>query len=316
MDVLSDILDRLEMQGSLYFSTAFSEPWSIAVPADTNVCRFHVVVHGPCHVTVPESGESELLTKGDLVLVPHGQAHWLQSDPERPLRPLPEVLEEGSLTEDGCLVWGGGGPETRMVCGYFAFDKETVHPLLESLPNLISVRAAPSYDFSWIDNLSRFIGQEAGSGRPGATAISRRLSEILFIQVIRHHAEQAARTVPVLSAIVHPQLSRALQAMHSAPERPWRIATLAREAALSRTAFAEKFHALVAQTPMQYLTALRMERARVLLRGDANAGAIGEAVGYQSEAAFNRAFKKAHGVGPGAYRRGRRGDGAATASGD
>ncbi|MEM8933106.1 MAG: AraC family transcriptional regulator, partial [Acidobacteriota bacterium] len=110
--------------------------------------------------------------------------------------------------------------------------------------------------------------------------------------------------VPVLSGIVHPQLGRALRAMHGAPGRGWSLDTLAREAALSRTAFARTFHELVGQPPMSYLTRLRMQRARVLLRGDASTAAIGEQVGYRSEAAFHRAFKKAFGLGPGAYRRG------------
>lgn len=303
MDVLSDILDHLEMEGSLYFSTAFSEPWSIDVPADSDVCRFHVVVHGPCRITVPETGDVGMLSKGDLVLVPHGNSHWLQSGDGEPLRPLPEVLEEGTLTEDGCLHWGGGGPATRMVCGFFAFDKETAHPLLTSLPGLIHVKATPSYDFGWIENMTRFIGQETGSGRPGSEAISRRLSEVLFIQVIRHYAATAPAAVPVLSGIVHPYLGRALRAMHEAPGKAWSVEGMSREAALSRTAFAQKFHQLMGRTPMQYLTELRMRRARRLLRGPESTAAVGEAVGYQSEAAFHRVFKKTYGLGPGAFRR-------------
>ena len=304
MDVLSDILDNLEMRGSLYFCTAFSEPWSIDVPAEPNVCRFHVIVQGPCRITVPETGDVETLSRGDLVLVPHGKGHWLQSSAGEPLKSLPEVLEEGMMTKDGCLEWGGGGPTTRMVCGYFAFDKEATHPLLAALPVLIPVRATSSYDFSWIENLTRFISQEAGSGRPGSDAISRRLSEILFIQVIRYYAASAPSTVPVLSAILHPNLGKALQAMHGAPGEGWTVESLAREAALSRTAFAQKFHGLMGLTPMHYLTRLRMQRARQLLRGEQSTAAIGEAVGYQSEAAFHRAFKKTYGAGPGAYRRG------------
>ena len=303
MDVLSEILDHLEMRGSLYFSTAFSAPWSIDVPADTNVCRFHVVVHGPCRITVPETGDVGLLSKGDLVLVPHGNSHWLQSEGDEPLKPLGEVLAEGTLTEDGCLHWGSDGPTTRMVCGYFGFDKTSSHPLLSALPGLIHVKASASYDFSWIENVSRFIGHEAGSGRPGSDAISRRLSEVLFIQVVRHYAETAPSAVPVLSGIFHPQVGRALRALHEDPGAPWTVEGMAREAALSRTVFSQRFHELMERTPMQYLTALRMQRARMLLRGDDSTAAVGEAVGYQSEAAFHRAFKKTYGVGPGSYRR-------------
>lgn len=303
MDVLSDMLDSLEMQGRLYYCTAFGEPWSIEMPAAGKSCRFHVMVHGPCRVTVPETGDVAELSKGDLVLIPHGRGHWLQSDAEEPLTPLPEVLEDGTLTEDGCLHWGGVGPKTRMVCGYFDFEAEEEHPLLSSLPGLISVKATASYDFGWIENLTRFISQEAGSGNPGWDAISRRLSEILFIQVIRHYAETAPEAVPVLSAVVHPNVGKALEAMHESPGKPWTVETLAQEAMLSRTAFAETFRELTRIPPIEYLTRLRMERARKLLRGDESTAAVGEAVGYQSEAAFHRAFKRAYGVGPGAYRR-------------
>lgn len=303
MDVLTDILDHLEMQGSLYFSTAFGDPWSIAVPADRRVCRFHVMVQGPCRITVPDTGDVGMLSKGDLVLVPHGNAHWLQSREEEPLVPLPEVLKEGELTSDGCLVWGGSGATSRMVCGFFDFDKEATHPLLEALPSLIHVKATPTYDFSWIENLTRFIGQEAGSGRPGSEAISRRLSEVLFIQVIRHYAEHSSQPVPVLAAIADGHLGKALQVMHKAPGGAWTVESLAREAALSRTAFSQRFHGSVGVPPMQYLAGLRMQRARKMLRGGESTASIGEAVGYQSEAAFHRAFKKAFGVGPGAYRR-------------
>lgn len=303
MDVLSDILDHLEMRGSLYFCTAFGDPWSIDVPADGTVCRFHVVVHGPCRVTVPETGDVRLLSKGDLVLVPHGNGHWLQSHQSDELTPLAQVLDEGTITDDGCLHWGGDGSATRMVCGYFAFDRDTAHPLLEALPGLIHVQATPSYDFAWIENMTRFIGHEAGSGRPGSDAIARRLSEVLFIQVLRHFSETAGGTVPVLSGIADPHVGRALQALHRAPGDGWSVASLAREAASSRTAFAEHFQSLMGMPPMRYVTRLRMQRASLLLRSDESTGAIAEAVGYQSEAAFHRVFKRTFGVGPGAYRR-------------
>lgn len=304
MDVLSDILDTLEFEGSLYFSTEFSAPYSLEVPADSNVCRFHVVVQGTCTVTVPATGQRRELARGDLALVPHGALHTLQSDTDAPLDPLEKALDEGELSEDGCLSWGGGGAVTRMVCGYFAFDREVVSPLLRELPGLIHVEATSSYDFAWIENVSRFLGQEAGSGRPGSAAISRRLSEVLFIQAIRHHAEGAGPDAPVLAAILDPHLGQALQALHAEPGADWTLASLAREAGLSRSVFADRFRELVRATPMQYLTDLRMQRARTLLRSSqASTPAIAERVGYRSEAAFHRAFARTFGLGPGAYRR-------------
>lgn len=304
MDILSDILDHLELKGSLYFSTEFRDPWAVEVPADTAVCRFHVVVHGPCRVTVPHSSETRVASKGDLILVPHGYAHLLHGAGDTSARPLPEVLADATMTEDGCLQWGGEGPLTRLVCGHFAFDKETTHPILEALPPLLHIEAADGDGFGWIENVMKFIGQEAGSGRPGSRAISRRLSEILFIQVIRRWADTES-SIPILSAIVHPNLGRAMRAIHADPSRNWTVESLAREAALSRTTFAETFAKHAGVTPMQYVTDLRMQHARKLLTSDRNVAAVGEAVGYRSEAAFNRAFRKAWGIAPGAYRRNR-----------
>ena len=303
MDVLSDLLDDLDLTGSLYYSTCFLDPWSIEMPSEAEVCRFHAVTQGACYITVPETGDSALAAKGDLVLVPHGSSHTLQSTAEEPPRPLAQVLDEAQPTEDGCLHWGGDGPATRLVCGFFAFDRDSAHPLLASLPALIHVQASPEYDVGWIESLTRFIGQEAGSGHPGSKAVCRRLSEVLFIQVLRHLAAVSPDAIPLLAGIAHPQLGRALRAMHSRPEEAWTVDDLAREAALSRTAFAQKFHRRVGQTPFEYLTRLRMERARRLLKGDRSSAAVGEAVGYRSEAAFHRAFRRRYGVGPGAYRR-------------
>jgi len=307
MDTLSNILDGLEMKSSLYFATEFREPWSIEVPADSNVCRFHVIVHGPCRVTVPSTGDTRVASKGDLVLVPHGSRHLLQCIGDVPPTPLPEVMVRAPLTVDGRLRWGGEGTLTRLVCGHFAFDGEVSHPILEALPPIVHVEAAGGDGFGWIENVMKFIGQEAGSGKPGSGAISRRLSEILFIQVVRRWAETAP-SVPVLSAIVDPNVGRAMHAMHADPGRAWTVESLAREAALSRTVFAQRFTELAGATPMKYLTDLRMRSARRLLAGPANVAVVGDRVGYRSEAAFNRAFTKAWGIGPGAYRRSVKGE--------
>ncbi len=301
MDVLSQILDTVAMSGSLYFPTDFKASWGLTVPANTNVCRFHVAVDGRCFLSA--AGETVRLSRGDLALVPHGRAHDLQDDPKTPLIDLDKALEECRYSGRGRFHWGGNGEVCRLVCGHFDFDKDFTHPLLEALPPIVHIRATPTYDFRWIDQVMRFIGEETHAERPGSDVIARRLSEVLFVQVIRHYAESSVEPVPVLAGITDPQVSRALQAMHSCLERQWTLEELAREAHMSRTAFSLHFTKLIDSTPMQYLTQQRMREACRLLRMGLALGEVADRVGYRSEAAFSRKFKDFSGSGPGAYRR-------------
>ena len=309
MDVLSQILDSIDMRGSLYFATEFSEPWSLEVPADTNVCRFHVVIQGACWLTVPKGDSAKgeqstrLLSTGDLALVPHGNLHLLKDQPDRPTESLARALEEAGYEGEGSFCWGGTGAVTRMVCGYFAFDKEHAHPMLEGLPDIVHVQSTPNLDFGWIEPLTRFISQEASGSLPGSRAIANRLSEVLFIQAIRHYAAHSESAAPVLSGISDPQVGKALRAIHRDVAKSWTLQSLAREAALSRTAFTQRFSELVGMTATDYLTQHRMRLACSLLRQHGGTAWVAEQVGYQSEAAFSRRFKQHVGLGPGAYRR-------------
>lgn len=301
MDALSQILDSVALSGSLYFPTEFRSPWGLLVPANTNVCRFHVAVDGGCFLTA--GGQQAFLSRGDLALVPHGSDHLLQDSREAEVMHLEEALEISNYPGSGCFAWGGDGPSCRLVCGHFDFDKEMTHPLLNSLPPIVHVKATPTYDFRWLDQVMRFIGEETQAQRPGSDVIARRLSEVLFVQVLRHYAESSEQPVPFLAGITDPQLSRALQAMHGELNKAWTLEDLAQVCAMSRTVFTTQFAAKVGETPMQYLTQQRMREACRLLRLGIPAADVAEKVGYRSEAAFNRKFKALTGSGPGAYRR-------------
>ncbi len=300
MDALSRILSTVELQGSLYFPTLFSGRWGLTVPADTAVCRFHVVVEGHCLLST--EGHRALLRQGDLALVPHGREHTLQDTEDAPLVALDEALESQQYDGQGLFEWGDDGTRSRLVCGHFAFDKEATHPLLEALPALVHLKATPTYDFRWVDQVMRFMGEEMHSQRPGSELIAQRLSEILFVQVVRHYGELSASPMPVLAALTDPRLSRALFAMHSELARPWRLEELAAQAAMSRTAFAQLFAQLVGTTPMKYLLSQRMNLAAKLLRAGGRSAEVASQVGYRSEAAFARKFKEVRGIGPGRYR--------------
>ena len=301
MDALSRILSAVELAGSLYFPGLFHSPWGLAVPANEEVWRFHVVVEGRCLLTA--GSEEAWLQRGDLALVPHGRNHGLQDEPSTPLVDLGEALEMKGYSGNGLFEWGEGGTACRLVCGHFAFDQEATHPLLEALPALVHLKATSTYDFRWVDQVMRFMGEEMHSQRPGSELIAQRLSEILFVQVVRHYGEMSASPVPVLAALTDSRLSRALFAMHTELERSWSLEDLAAKAAMSRTAFAQQFAKLVGSTPMKYLLSQRMNLAGRLLRNGARSAEVAGRVGYRSEAAFARKFKDFHGMGPGEYRR-------------
>ena len=301
MDALSQILSTVQLEGSLYFPALFHGQWGLDVPENTSVCRFHVVVEGHCLLRA--HNQEIQLRQGDLALVPHGRQHTLQDAPQTPLIHLEEALGREQYSGTGVFEWGEGGPPSRLVCGHFAFDKEAVHPLVEALPALVHLQATPTYDFRWVDQVMRFMGEEMHAQKPGSQLIAQRLSEILFVQVVRHYGEMGTTPIPVLTALVDPRLSRALFAMHGALDQQWTLLELSTQAAMSRTAFAERFTELVGSTPMKYLQSQRMNLAGKLLRNGGRSAEIAGRVGYRSEAAFARVFKKTYRIGPGEYRR-------------
>lgn len=309
MDILSDILGVIQMRGSLYFRTEFTPPWGVRVPALGKVARFHLVSRGQCWVRVGEQGPPLLLSSGDLIVIPHGAEHSLSDAPDTRVFSVDDVVSRAGFTGEGALIHGGDddGSPACLVCGHFAFDEEARHPLLEALPAYIHIRGTDTLNHVWLDEAMRFIGHEAGSDRPGSQAIVNKLSEILFIQAIRAHVAQAGHRATCLAGLTDPLIGRALRLVHRAPHQRWTIAALAREAGLSRTGFAERFSALMGITPLQYITDWRMQKARQLLvEADVGMLDIAESVGYQSEAAFGRVFKKYFAIGPGAYRRAKR----------
>lgn len=302
MDVIRDILNILRLRGNLYFRTDLCSPWGIFVPAESNIARFHVVIKGSCWMQIDDI-DPFLLSEGDLVIVPHGLAHRMMDAPETPCRDLPEVLKEQKYSGSGILRYGGGGSATSLVCGYFSFDSDVVHPMIESLPRKIHITGQDNYNFMWLDSAMKFIGLEAESNEFGSVAIIERLSEILFIQVIRAYSKTATESVGYLAALGHEQLSRALAEMHMEPHKKWTLEGLSRVAGLSRSSFAEEFRTLMGMPPMEYLTRWRMLVARAkLLETRKPLVEIAEDVGYQSEASFSTAFKRVFGSSPSTYR--------------
>lgn len=308
MDLLSDILSRLQLTGTLYFRTSFTSPWSVGVPKYENVARFHYALKGRCLVRIDPRKPPVFLEQGDLVIITRGAAHTLYCDPKTENQALmvDEVVEASGFTGVGALVYGDFGTdhETQLVCGHFAFGKDASHPLIDALPAHIHINNYGEASGVWLENTLRVIGAEVGQEHLGSDLIALKLSEIIFAQALRSYLESEGQDTPVLAGFADPHIARVLTAIHNAPGEPWSLEKLAAISGMSRTAFASRFSQCITMTPLGYITHWRMQIARQQL---ANSNEpiieIAEQVGYGSEAAFSRVFKKHHDESPGKYRR-------------
>jgi AraC-like DNA-binding protein len=262
------------------------------------------VTAGRCWLEV-EGAEHRLLQPGDLALVPHGEGHRLASEPGIPAAKLFDLPRELLSERYEILRHGGGGAATSIICGAVRFDHPAAHRLVKLLPKMISVEASSSSQMDWIQNTLRFMAAEARELRPGGEAVITRLADILVIQAIRSWiAQDPAAQTGWLGALQDKQIGRAISLIHRDPARAWTVASLAAEVAMSRSAFAARFTELVGEPAMHYVARWRMHVALAWLKeDDAPLGHLASRLGYQSEAAFSRAFKRFIGVSPGAARR-------------
>ncbi len=313
LDLLSDILNKLSMRGTLYFRTSFTKPWGVAVPSYENVARFHFAHRGACLVRVNGVAEPIALNQGDLVIIPHGASHDLYCghDPEHTVMPLDTVLERSGFDGSGVLVYGGEEPqsETQLICGHFAFDPKSRHILMERLPPYIHLTNYGETAGRFMEATLRVIGEEAGGHKMGGDLIALKMSEAILAQAVRSYLESDAAQDSALGGFSDKHLSKALDAFHKAPADSWTVETLAHAAGMSRTGFAVQFREQMQMPPMEYVTGWRMEIAKnVLKQGDASLTDAAESAGYASDSAFTRAFKKEIGVTPAEFRRTERAD--------
>lgn len=305
LDLLSDILTRLSLRGTLYFRTSFTEPWGVKVPRFGDVARFHYVHRGECVVRVAGASDRVRMAQGDLVLIPRGVEHTLtcrHSGSDDAL-PLDDVIERSGFKGYGTLVYGGSEPalETQLICGHFSIAPGSSHVLFDRLPPQIHIPDYGAEAGGWLEATLRVIGAEAGGARLGGDLIALKMSEAIFAQALRTFIESTESEA--LAGFADPHLCRALAAFHRAPSRHWTVAELAREAGLSRTAFSQTFAAKLGLTPMHYATSWRMQIAREALRERGlSVAEAAEICGYASESAFSRVFKREVGVPPAAYR--------------
>jgi len=314
MDALSETLRVVRLTGAIFINARFSAPWCYASPAADaaapllepsaeKVVIFHLITEGDCWVEL-EDEPPQRLTAGDIVVFPHGDAHRMSSQvgvPPGEGRRLADVLARRPRQ----LAYGGGGAVTRIVCGYMACDARLAQMLLAGLPPLVKVSVRGSPAGAWLESSVGYALAEARSPRPGGSGVLAKLAEVLFIEVLRlYMAEADDERTGWLAGVRDRVVGSALAALHHDPAHPWTLEELARTCGASRSVLAERFQLLVGTSPMQHLTQWRMVLAANLLRGGAaNLAQIAEDVGYQTDTAFIRAFRREYGVPPATWRR-------------
>ncbi|HEY5753533.1 MAG TPA: AraC family transcriptional regulator [Chthoniobacterales bacterium] len=304
VDPLGEALHFLRMSGIFYSRPEFSAPWGLEIPPMKDSLMFHFVTSGRCWIEV-ERNERRQVQRGDLVLVPHGEGHRLSSAPGIVGAKLFDIPRDVMTERYETFRHGGGGAVTTMVCGAVRFDHPAAHQLISLLPGLICVEASTSPHMEWINGALRFMEDEAQELRPGGEAVITRIADILVIQAIRVWIERdpAAQT-GWLGALKHKQIGRAISLIHRDPAREWTLESLAAGAGMSRSAFAARFTERVGEPAMRYVARWRMHLALTWLQqDDSPLGDLASRLGYKSEAAFSRAFKRFIGVSPGAVRR-------------
>jgi AraC-like DNA-binding protein len=305
VDPLGEALHFLHMNGAFYSRCEFSAPWGLALPQMDDCLMFHVVTAGHCWLDVDGSAPVAL-GPGDLALLPRGEGHRLLSAPGQTTQELFALPRELESERYELLRLSGGGAATSLVCGAVRFEHPAARQLVRLLPQVLTVEASRSPRADWMHATLGLMADEAREMRPGGEAVVTRLADILVIQAIRNwlDAAPAART-GWLGALQDPQLGRAIAAIHRDPAHPWTVASLATLACVSRSAFAARFTQRVGMPAMQYVAQWRMHLALgwMQARNGESLAQLANRAGYQSEAAFSRAFKRFNGVSPGAARR-------------
>jgi AraC-like DNA-binding protein len=314
MDVLSDVLRAIRLEGALFFTGEFHEPWSVDVPSGAELARklregtrqlavVHLVLEGRCWVKLAD-GSTLALAAGDIVVLPHGHSHLLGSGRGHAPVSIDDAIDiEGPELQ--VVRYGGDGAETHVACGWFAFERGAANPLTTSLPAMFSTSIAQRRSGAWLQQSIRYAAAEAATQSPGSVVVAAKVAEALFVEALRGYIEALDPSqTGWLAGLRDPHVGRCLALLHEAPAHPWTIAELAKRTHTSRSVLALRFTELLGMPPMQYLKRWRLTMAARLLRDEQeNLARVAEHIGYESEAAFSRAFKREHGVSPGLWRR-------------
>jgi AraC-like DNA-binding protein len=328
MDAFSEILSGVTLHGAVFFTAEFSAPWGFSTPASSvmterlapgaaHIVLYHLVLDGGAVVDMRD-GETVVLAAGDVVVFPHGDPHNMSSGKEaRPPFPNYGIAAKYKTRDLSPLRAGGGGEVSRFVCGYMTCDAYLSGPILHGLPQVFKVNVRTDTSGNWLESSIVHLVNESVSGRVGSEAMLAKLSEALFVDTLRRYVDAMPHAQRGwLAGARDPVVGRSLGLLHGRVAHGWTIAGLADEVGTSRSALVERFTRYLSEPPMTYLTRWRLQlAARSLQKTSRSIADIATDVGYESEAAFSRAFKREFGQPPGRYRRGHRGEPVATASG-
>lgn len=311
-DLLADMLRAVRLTGSVYMNARMTAPFGVMTPPRFDASRpfshlrhvsiFHLIASGQCTVEIP--GEKpRTVFAGDVLLVPFAGAHRIWNGDYSEEADAETLARPGPIDGMWRIDHGGGGETTRIVCGFIESSEFLFAPVFRTLPPLLVYNSGSERVGAVITSTVRQILDLADEAAPGAELMLGHMMQMLFMEVLRRHASDVSGGKSWLAALGDPIISRALQSIHESPERRWTVDDIARQAGTSRTVLADRFRALMDQTPMDYVTGWRMQLAAGRLRdGRDSIGTIAADVGYESEAAFNRAFKRVIGVTPGQWR--------------
>lgn len=314
-DLLSDMLGSMHLSGMVQFRVEFSEPWCVNTPESCNLARalpfrtehiipFHVIARGGCWLEL-NGREPVWLNENDVVLLPYGDANLLRGREAAATVEVGELLPPPPWNDIVVVEHGGSGDKTRIICGFLQCDELLFHPILRHLPNMLHISPeAPPAD-PWLASIVRHTAAEAGRPTPGSRSMLPRLTELMFVEILRKYMQGlSADEVGWFAAINDPVAGAALKCLHAAPFHEWTVESLSRKAGVSRTLLAERFRHFLDQPPMKYLANWRLQLAAQQLKSsDLPMKVVADRTGYVSEAAFSRAFKRHFGAPPGDWRR-------------
>jgi AraC-like DNA-binding protein len=317
MDALSDVLRVAQLTGGVFLHADFFAPWCIAARIPREHCGptlgpashliiYHYVIAGELHICVDEAGaEHHVIGSGEIVILPRNDPHLMGSDLNLPPVLGRDVVQPPNGGGLYSIHHGGNGERTQMICGFLGCARAESNPVITTLPPLLKMNVEQGAASEWIRSTFQYAAEEVAAGRPGSETVLAKLSELLFVETVRRHAENLPESqTGWLAGLREPHVAKALALLHGDLTRRWTVDDLGREIGLSRSALADRFIRLIGVPPMHYLTSWRMQVAAQKLRNSSSSLAqIAEMIGYESEAAFSRAFKKEFGTAPATWRR-------------
>ena len=315
MDALSDVLRVMRLKGGVFLHAEFSDPWCLAVKIAPESCTpylgpssrlvaYHYVLEGRMRVRMDDGAELDV-EAGQSVLFPRNDPHLLGTDLDRPPVMGAEVVQPPADGELARILIGGGGAQTKIICGFLGAEDVRGNPVIGALPAALRLDVQRDVAAEWVRHTFRYAAEEIATGRLGSEAVMAKLSELLLVEAIRRYAETLpAEATGWLAGLRDPFLARALAKLHADVAAPWTVDELGKRVGLSRSALADRFTRVLGMAPMQYLAAWRIQVAAHELRAsNKSIGQVAELVGYESEASFTRAFKREIGVPPAQWRR-------------